>query len=65
MNKEDELGIKIGDMIKSDTGRCCIVVENNKNGYILNWSGDPKEWRVETNSVKTLIKFGKWQIVTT
>jgi len=68
---ENNLNIKIGDMIQSDTGACGIVVRlpNTENPainyhYIMNWNkGEPKEWGTDTETMKHLINFGKWKVV--
>lgn len=66
---ENNLNIKIGDMIQSDTGACGIVVrtpdkENNQLHYIMNWNkGEPKEWGTNTETMKHLINFGKWKVI--
>jgi hypothetical protein len=61
--------IKIGDMIQSDSGACGVVItipdnENPAKGYeyIMHWNkGEHKEWGVEEDSLKILIKYSKWK----
>jgi hypothetical protein len=68
---ENNLNIKIGDMIQSDTGACGIVVRlpNTEkpainNHYIMNWNkGEPKEWGTDPETMKHLIEFGKWKVI--
>lgn len=66
---ENNLNIKIGDMIQSDTGACGIVVrlpdnEKSQYHYVMNWNrGEPKEWGTNTETMKHLIEFGKWKVV--
>jgi hypothetical protein len=56
--------IKIGDMIQSDTGACGLVVDVDSFKYCINWNkGEPKEWSVDVNSARTLMKYDKWKIV--
>jgi hypothetical protein len=61
--------IKIGDLIQSNTGACGIVFElpnkeKNQHNYLLHWNqGEQKEWGVEEDSLKILIKYSKWKIV--
>lgn len=65
----NEINIKIGDMIQSDTGACGIVVrlpdnEKHEHHYIVNWNrGEPKEWGTDPKTIKNLIEFGKWKVV--
>lgn len=68
---ENDINIKIGDMIQSDTGACGIVVRipNTENPtinshYIMNWNkGEPKEWGTDPGTIKHLINFGKWKVI--
>ena len=66
---ENNLNIKIGDMIQSDTGACGIVVrlpvtEKNQYDCIINWNrGEPKEWGTDPKAVNYLVNFGKWKVV--
>ena len=70
---ENNLDIKIGDMILSDTGACGIVVrlpdtENTElvrnYNYIMHWNrGEQKEWGTDPVSMKNLISYGKWKVV--
>jgi hypothetical protein len=66
---ENDINIKIGDMIQSDTGACGIVVrlpdnENYQYHYIMNWNkGEPKEWGTDPQTMKHLIGFGKWKVI--
>lgn len=61
--------IKIGDLIQSNTNACGIVVavpDNEKNvyRYVLHWNqGEQKEWGVEEDSFKILIKYSVWKII--
>lgn len=68
MKENDQLNIKIGDMIQSDTSGCGIIIglPNNLNifEYTINWNrGDIKEWDVHQDSVKVLVKYGKWKVI--
>ena len=66
---EDNINIKLGDMIQSDTGACGIVVrlldnQNHHYHYIMNWNkGEPKEWGTDPGTIKHLIDFGKWKVI--
>ena len=66
---ENDINIKIGDMIQSDTGACGIVVrlpENDKNQYhyIMHWNkGEPKEWGTDLGTIQYLISYGKWKVI--
>jgi hypothetical protein len=66
---ENNLNIKIGDMIQSDTGACGIIVrlpdnEKRQYRYIMNWNkGEPKEWGTNPETMKHLIEFGKWKVI--
>ena len=69
---ENTLNIKIGDMIHSDTGACGIVVRlpddekksNSIGHYVMNWNrGEPKEWGTNAETMKHLIGFGKWKVI--
>ena len=68
---ENNLDIKIGDIILSDTGACGIVVrvpdtENPTKcyGYIMHWNrGEEKEWGTDPVSMKNLISYGKWKVI--
>lgn len=66
---ENDINIKLGDMIQSDTGACGIVIrlpdnENNQYHCIINWNrGEPKEWGTDPKTLKNLIEFGKWKVI--
>jgi hypothetical protein len=68
---ENNLNIKLGDMIQSDTGACgiVVVVPNTENPainsqYVMNWNrGEVKEWGTDPRTMKHLIDFGKWKVV--
>jgi hypothetical protein len=65
----NEINIKIGDMIQSDTGACGIVIrlpdnEKSQYHYVMNWNrGEPKEWGTDSKTFKHLIEYGKWKVI--
>lgn len=66
---ENDINIKLGDMIQSDTGACGIIIrlpdtDKHQYHYIMNWNkGEPKEWGTDPGTIKHLINFGKWKVI--
>lgn len=67
MKDNEPLNIKVGDLIQSDTGGTGVVLRvpsDNMYHYIMHWNvGDHKEWGADPSTIKQLIKFGKWKVI--
>lgn len=62
------MNIKIGDMIKSNSGACGIVIslpaESQPEYIIINWNKkDIGETKTDIQNLQLMIKYGKWEIV--
>lgn len=67
MTENNNLNIKVGDLIQSDTGGTGVVLrvpDDKLYHYIMLWNvGDHKEWGADPSTIKQLIKFGKWKVI--